>query len=95
MLLVGSPANYIRGGKARRDNLYFFLSLIWLTAVVGALIFALLMRMRPPSRTHHAVRRGRLRAFGATALPLAGCRPRNLGRAFRDVLDDPKLGDFL
>ncbi len=40
MLLVGSPANYIRGGKARRDNLYFFLSLIWLTAVVGALIFA-------------------------------------------------------
>ena len=44
MLLVGSPANYIRGGKARRDNLYFFLSLIWLTAVFGALIFALLMR---------------------------------------------------
>ena len=28
----------------RRDNLYFFLSVIWLTAVVGALIFALLMR---------------------------------------------------
>jgi len=27
----------------RRDSLYFYLSLIWLAAIVGALVFGLLM----------------------------------------------------